>query len=92
MSNNDYISKLLYAFNKYFAMRHLGELKHFLGIEFIPTSIGLILSQQQYILQFLKNARMENYKSSPTPLATNKVFESGLDLPYTDPKAYRSLV
>lgn len=91
-SNNDYISQLLSIFNKYFAMRHLGELKHFLDIEFIPTSTRLILSQQQHILQLLKKAGMENCKSSPTPLATNKVFESSLDLPYTDPRAYRSLM
>lgn len=91
-SNSGYITQLLTVLHQHFAMRHLGELNHFLGIEFIPTASSIILSQQRYITQLLKKAGMEDCKSSPTPMEATKVFNSTLDLPYTDSKSYRSLV
>lgn len=42
-SNNDIISVLVKRLNDYFALRDMGIMHYFLGIEVNPTSIGSLL-------------------------------------------------
>jgi hypothetical protein len=43
------IDQLLSSLQANFAVKDLGSLKFFLGVEVIPTTTGVLLSQQQYI-------------------------------------------
>ncbi|GKV11820.1 hypothetical protein SLEP1_g23039 [Rubroshorea leprosula] len=52
-----------------FSLKDLGPLSFFLGVEAIPTSAGLLLSQHQYIINLLHQYNMHEAKPVTTPLA-----------------------
>ncbi|XP_050375850.1 uncharacterized mitochondrial protein AtMg00810-like [Argentina anserina] len=53
---------------KRFAIKDLGVLKYFLGIEMATSTKGLFLNQRKYLLDLLEEAKMTDYKPSVTPL------------------------
>ena len=59
-----------YLRNK-FALKDLGLLKYFLGIEMARSSKGLFLNQRKYVLDLLQEAKMSACKPARTPLDTN---------------------
>ncbi|KAG8489179.1 hypothetical protein CXB51_017224 [Gossypium anomalum] len=65
------IDKFFTALDTQFSLKDLGPLSYFLGIEVLPTTNGLFLSQRKYILDLLKRAQMECVKGSPTPMTTS---------------------
>jgi len=48
----------------------MGSLHYFLGVEVLPTSTGLILSQHKYIYDLLVRTNMAGAKEATTPLST----------------------
>ncbi|XP_019159687.1 PREDICTED: uncharacterized protein LOC109156292 [Ipomoea nil] len=50
-----------------FSLKDLGPLRHFLGIELVPTPVGIFLSQAQYITDILKEFHMQDAKPISTP-------------------------
>lgn len=58
LTGNDstFISTLLSNLKPQFAMRLLGPLKQFLGIDFTYTSSGVLFSQQSYITKLLQKS------------------------------------
>jgi hypothetical protein len=54
-----------------FALKDLGPLQYFLGIEVQRTSDGLHLSQTKYTTDILTCAGMLSYKGVTTPLPIN---------------------
>ncbi|KAL7610818.1 hypothetical protein Lser_V15G12059 [Lactuca serriola] len=74
-----------------FAIKDLGHLNYFLGIEAIYTTNGLFLSQTKYAHDILDRAGLLDAKPVSTPLASNTAFVTGGDA-YSDPSHYRSLV
>jgi hypothetical protein len=75
-----------------FAIKDLGPLHFFLGMEAIPTSEGLILSQQRYILDLLRKSNMSDAKPIKTPMSTAHSLYLFSGDPLSDPSSYRSLV
>ena len=75
-----------------FSLKDLGPLSYFLGIEFLPTRQGFLLSQRQYLLDLLTRTNMTAAKSvfTPLPSGTPISLHSGELLP--DPTKYRSVV
>lgn len=74
-----------------FAMKDLGPLHYFLGIEVLSTSNGLFLSQAKYAKEILEKADMIYAKPMCTPMMVgHKLSSSGDPLP--DPSVYRSIV
>ena len=53
-----------------FALKDLGPLHFFLGIEVTRSSDGLLLSQSQYATDILARTGMDKAKSVDTPLST----------------------
>lgn len=51
-----------------FALRELGELQYFLGIQVKKCEQGLHLTHQQYLSNLLKSCNLENPKPSSTPM------------------------
>nr|XP_020195612.2 uncharacterized mitochondrial protein AtMg00810-like [Aegilops tauschii subsp. strangulata] len=75
-----------------FAIKNLGPLHYFLGIEVVRCADGFFLHQQQYAQDLLERAGMLNYKPIPMPIDT-KAKVSALDSsPAPDAAFYRSIV
>jgi hypothetical protein len=72
-------------------MKDLGPLQHFLGITVTRSSTGMVLSQQQYILDILDRAGMTGCKPCSAPVDTHAKLSASGD-PVADATVYRSLV
>lgn len=74
-----------------FAIKDLGDLNYFLGLEVSHTEDGLFLSQTKYAKDVLSRADLLDSKPVSTPLAVNELFTSD-GPPFKDPTLSRSLV
>ncbi|XP_021990659.2 uncharacterized mitochondrial protein AtMg00810-like [Helianthus annuus] len=77
--------------NTEFAIKDLGKLNYFLGLEVTYTTSGLFLNQSKYTKDILARAKMLEAKPAPIPLSTNVSFVFVGD-PYPDVTHYRSIV
>ncbi|OIW19116.1 hypothetical protein TanjilG_08916 [Lupinus angustifolius] len=85
------LSKFIQILQSEFAMKDLGPLHHFLGIEISPTPDGLNLSQSHYALTILERANMVDCKPISTPLeAKTKITQDATLL--NDPSYFRGPV
>ncbi|WZY99772.1 hypothetical protein YC2023_072101 [Brassica napus] len=79
-----------------FEIKHLEEMKYFLGIEICRSKEGLFMSQRKYTLDLLKGAGAYGGKTARMPIEDGyKVPREGEiedSKPYQDPKLYRKLV
>lgn len=87
------ISDLISKLNAKFALKQLGDLDYFLGIEVKHTPHGsLVLSQAKYIQELLAKATMLEANPINTPMVSScKLSKFGTDA-ISDPHLYRSLV
>ena len=65
------LRRIISALQREFAMKDLGELHHFLGMQVQRSGDGLFLSQRQYMLDILDRAGMTECKPCSTPVDTN---------------------
>jgi histone deacetylase 1/2 len=63
---------LLKDLERDFALKDLGELHYFLGIEVKKQKDGLVLTQERYATDILERVNMSNCKSISTPMATSE--------------------
>jgi hypothetical protein len=87
-------SGLLHSLRQDFALKDLGELHYFLGIEVNKDAGGLKLTQDKYASDLLKKVNMTSCKPVSTPLSTSEklsVYE-GTRLGPNDATRYRSIV
>jgi hypothetical protein len=61
-----------------FPVKDLGALHYFLGIEVRPTINGLLLTQQKYIADLLRETKMQDAKGCVTPMATHPTLSKSL--------------
>ncbi|XP_019179516.1 PREDICTED: uncharacterized protein LOC109174715 [Ipomoea nil] len=73
-----------------FKVREMGMPSFFLGIETVPLSGSMLLSQQRYMKDILKRASMVDCKPVVTPVSSTKITDKVV-VPYADPTQYRSL-
>lgn len=74
-----------------FALKDLGTLSYFLGVEVIPTTHGLFVTQRQYIIDLLGRLGMTDTKPAPMPMVVTQSLiaaSTTLDVP----KDYRFVV
>lgn len=85
---------LLQALSSDFALKDLGELHYFLGIEATKVKGGLTLTQTKYANDILRRTGMMNCKPSNTPLSTSEKLSAfeGTPLSAEDASRYRSIV
>lgn len=74
-----------------FALKDLGTLHYFLGLEATYTTQGLLLSQGKYAREVLKKHGMQEASHMSTPMVTTSSTNSE-DMKPTDATEYRSLV
>jgi histone deacetylase 1/2 len=77
-----------------FALKDLGDLHYFLGIEVKRKPDGLVLSQQRYATDVLRRANMWQCNSVDTPISTSEKLSitEGCSLGDEDSTNYRSVV
>jgi histone deacetylase 1/2 len=77
-----------------FAIKDLGDLHYFLGMEVQKTANGIVLTQEKYASDILTKANMTDCKSAPTPLSSTESLSQheGEPLGPEDSTRYRSLV
>jgi hypothetical protein len=80
-SHRGAISKLIQDLHSSFALKDLGPLNFFLGVEASWKSDGLHLSQQRYIQDILKKTNMELVKPVSTPMSSSTNLTSLKDQP-----------
>ena len=86
------ISKLISNLNVVFALRNLGDVHYFLGIEVHRTTIALHLIQSKYITNLLFKTNMDGakpFKSLDRVLPKLALVDSG---PFEDISLYRSTI
>ena len=85
------VTDLISTLSSFFALKDLGPLHHFLGIQVSTTQHGnMHLSQAQYIKELLRRTNMLHAKSQPTPVTSSLQQDSSE--PFQDPSMYRSVV
>jgi histone deacetylase 1/2 len=93
-SSDHAIIALLKDLNENFAIKDLGDLHFFLGIEVKRNSDGLILTQEKYAADLLARVGMSKCTTCPTPLSTSDKLSltDGSPLGPADSTEYRSIV
>uniref|UniRef100_A0A2N9J0S3 Reverse transcriptase Ty1/copia-type domain-containing protein n=1 Tax=Fagus sylvatica TaxID=28930 RepID=A0A2N9J0S3_FAGSY len=91
-SNPAEIDKLLILLQSDFAIKDLGKLNYFLGVEIIPNAHGAFLSQQQYILDLLKCTKMIDAKPVSSPMASTTGLMAHEGESFSDVTLFRSTV
>ena len=86
------IDGLIRQLHSSFAMRDLGQLSYFLGIEVIYDGDSIHLSQTKYIANLLEKTEMINCKLAKTPGVIGKTMSQYDGEPFEDQTKYRSLV
>jgi histone deacetylase 1/2 len=71
-SSDKAIGALLKDLNDDFAIKDLGDLHFFLGLEVKKTKNGLLLTQKKYARDLLEKVGMDNCKSAPTPMSSTE--------------------
>jgi hypothetical protein len=93
-SSSSVVSHLIAQLRDDFAVKDLGSLSYFLGIQVCHTSKGLLLSQQKYITDLLTRTNMIHSKGVPTPMLPKEKLSlhDGTPLSPEDATRYRSVV
>ncbi|KAL5581880.1 hypothetical protein UlMin_014322 [Ulmus minor] len=76
--------------HKKFALKDMGSLHHFLGIEVKRDDSGMYLTQSKYIDELLRRTHMENTSPCPTPAVVGKQCRAEEGEPLQNPTIYRS--
>jgi hypothetical protein len=86
------IPKLLADLDTDFAVKDLGPLNFFLGIEVLKISTGCFLSQHHYILDILKRTNMTVAKPVSSPMASSTQVSAYEGKVFDDPTLFQSTV
>jgi hypothetical protein len=86
------ITELLKLLSVDFAVKELGDLHYFLGVEVNKVEAGLLLSQKRYILNLLKKTNMHEAKPITSPMASSSSLSAFSGDPMENPTLYRSTV
>jgi hypothetical protein len=93
-SSNQATTGLLHNLKKEFALKDLGDLHYFLGIEVCKTKNGILMTQDKYASDLLKKTNMFSSKPVSTPLSTSEKLSAyeGVPLGPKNATNYRSVV
>jgi histone deacetylase 1/2 len=91
VSSTALLQQIIHDLRSAFAMKDLGPLHYFLGIQVRRTEAGFFLHQQQYAEEILERAGMLNCKSASTPVDTKAKVSASDGVQLTDKTFYRSI-
>lgn len=91
--NNDvFLDQFINILSQNFALKDLGTLHHFLGVEVVPVSSGYFLSQSRYITDILARYNMDGAKPVSTPMSTMTSMSIHEGEPVVDVTDFRRLI
>ncbi|PKU87871.1 Retrovirus-related Pol polyprotein from transposon TNT 1-94 [Dendrobium catenatum] len=85
------IQQLLQHLHTEFALKQLGQISLFLGIQVIRTNNGFFLSQAHYAQQLLQEVGLSNCKPAPTPITPASKHQTDNTKPFPDVTLYHRL-
>ena len=91
-SSSSQLSSLIAKLNSVFALRDLGKLSYFLGIEVAYHDGSMTLSQSKYVSDLLHRTTMFDTKPAHTPGAVGQNLSKFDGNPLTDVTQYQSVV
>ena len=71
-NNKKFVAHVVTKLGDQFSLKDMGSLHYFLGVEVIPTTAGVFLSQHKYVRDILENTHMAGAKDVSTPLSTTQ--------------------
>ncbi|GKE41345.1 uncharacterized mitochondrial protein-like protein [Tanacetum coccineum] len=77
---------------RYVALKDLGPLNYFLGIEIVSHVSDILLSQKKYILELLQSAGLSNYNPVSCPMVTSSSLNLDDSTAFSNPVKYRQVV
>ncbi|KAJ9691425.1 hypothetical protein PVL29_013564 [Vitis rotundifolia] len=91
-SNPKLVSHFISYLHDKFALRDLGPLSYFLGIQAQQQGSILHLNQQKYIANLLHRTQMEAFKPALTPSSLGRTLSQSDGVPLPDLSEYRRIV
>lgn len=91
-SHNNQIMEFIGLLHSKLALKDLGPLHYFLGIEVVSTTQGVHLNQAKYIGDILSRANMAHANPCPSPMITNVSLSKHDSEPFDDPHLYRTIL
>ena len=91
-NNSSSIEELNSNLNKAFALKDLGELNFFMGIQVNRNQNTILLSQTKYVQDLLAKTEMSNCKGIESPFSTTKKLKKNEGETFHDPTLYRSVI
>lgn len=89
------ITETKLTLHSHFKIKDSGELKYFLGIEFLRSTEGIVMNQRKYALELVAEAGLGNARPQLTPLDSSQKLTSAEfapDTPFEDTSRYQRLV
>lgn len=90
-NNKSLLQQFISRANREFALKDLGTLTYFLGLEITPQRNGVFIGQAKYAHDILSRAQLLDSKPIATPLVPGDSLQQH-GSPFKDPTLYRSLV
>jgi hypothetical protein len=91
-NNKTSIARLIQALQADFALKDLGPLHFFLGVQVYTTKVGLFLFQRWYISDLLKKTNMHEAKPVSSPMSLSTVLSKFGGTALSDPSTFRSVI
>ncbi|GJU05573.1 integrase [Tanacetum coccineum] len=91
-NNKGTIDNIICQLGSAFALKDLGPLNYFLGIEIVPHVSDILLSQKKYILELLQSAGLSNCNLVSSPMVTSSSLSLDDNTAFSNPVKYRRVV
>lgn len=91
-SNMAYVSQQVQELNDQLALKNLGSLKYFLGLEAIRTAVRIHLKQTKYVIDLLAKTQMLEVLARSTPMATGTKLFSVNSALFDSPSLLKNIV
>lgn len=91
-SHPEFLMEIISHLQNRFALKDLGNLHYFLGIEVHTSRLGIHISQKKYITELLKKANMTSSKPCSSPMIAQPPLSKTDGDPINDPHLYRTIV
>ncbi|GJW19927.1 putative RNA-directed DNA polymerase [Tanacetum coccineum] len=91
-NNKGTIDNIICQLGSAFALKDLGPLNYFLGIEIVPHVSRILLSQKKYILELLQSDGLSNCNLVSSPMVTLRSLSLDDSTTFSNPLKYRQVV
>ncbi|GJQ92154.1 retrovirus-related pol polyprotein from transposon TNT 1-94 [Tanacetum coccineum] len=91
-NNKGTIDNIICQLRSAFALKDLGPLNYFLGIEIVPHVCDILLSQKKYILELLQSAGLSKCNLVSSPMVTSSSLSLDDSTTFSNPVKYQQVV